>query len=382
MNKINSNSIPLSLYIHIPWCIKKCPYCDFNSHNLGNNVAPEKEYIAVLEQDLISYLPFCQDRVITSIFFGGGTPSLFSPEAIAEILEHVKKYYTLAADIEITLEANPGTVEQQRFQGFKMAGVNRISLGVQSFNEEMLKRLGRIHGSDEAKKAICAAQTVGFDNINIDLMYGLPHQSIEQSCNDLATALSFKPQHISWYQLTLEPNTLFHHKPPPLPQHDQIVAMEQHGRTLLEQHNFTQYEISAWTKSKICKHNKNIWQFTDYMGIGAGACGKITYKDEIFRTTQPKHPKLYLSKKNGLNKKNVQQDNILFEFMLNHLRLKRKLMFIDFESRTGLARENIIEILASADQSFFNYNNEFMQLTERGFSFYNDVVAIFLNDIN
>ena len=276
---------PLALYIHIPWCIRKCPYCDFNSHKSPDSL-PEQVYVDCLLNDLEHHLPEIWGRRLSSIFIGGGTPSLFSASSIDRLLSGIHARMGCISDMEITLEANPGTLEQGRFRDFRDAGINRLSIGVQSFNEQHLTQLGRIHDSSQACKAIESAVNAGFDNFNIDLMFGLPEQSIEQGLHDLQQALSYNSSHLSWYQLTIEPNTLFHSHPPNLPDDDRISELQDLGQQLLCEHDFNQYEISAYAKNKkYCRHNLNYWEFGDYLGIGAGAHGKISRSDQSADTT-------------------------------------------------------------------------------------------------
>jgi len=266
---------PLSLYIHIPWCIRKCPYCDFNSHQANNDI-PEAEYVAALCFDLEQDAALAQGRKLTSIFFGGGTPSMFSANAIAQILKDAEAIIGFEPDIEITLEANPGTFEQEKFSGFRAAGVNRLSIGIQSFNDAQLKLLGRVHGRDEALRAVDVAHKAGFDNINLDLMHGLPEQSVNDAKADLAQAIALAPEHISWYQLTIEQNTAFYSAPPILPVEDTLADIQDEGQALLAAAGYAQYEISAYAKNnQRARHNINYWQFGDYLGIGAGAHGKL-----------------------------------------------------------------------------------------------------------
>ena len=377
----NPKTIPLSLYIHIPWCVKKCPYCDFNSHTQRTTVLPEREYIAQLEKQMQQYSTLVQERTIHSIFFGGGTPSLFSPQAIARILSAAKTHFNIDTHAEITLEANPGTVEQQKFHGFFQAGINRLSIGVQSFHPRHLQKLGRIHDNNEAIYAVESAKQAGFTRINIDLMYGLSTQTITECLNDMQHAIALETEHISWYQLTIEPNTAFHKWQPPIPEHNAIIEMETAGKALLSKHGFERYEISAWCKSPSaqCQHNLSIWQFGDYLGIGAGACGKITTCNQIIRTMHSKNPKQYMDGKGALNDHIVSNDDLPFEFMLNHLRLKQPIVFDTFKHRTGLSEEAIKLALLKAPQgSIIMQPNGFM-LSEWGFQFYNDLVALFLD---
>nr|MCH9769438.1 radical SAM family heme chaperone HemW [Gammaproteobacteria bacterium] len=289
--------IPLSLYIHIPWCVKKCPYCDFNSHPQRSENLPEADYCQALLVDLQAQQSYIQDRPIQSIFIGGGTPSLFSAEAYHKLFTGIHRYAQLDPACEITLEANPGTFEQQRFKNYFQLGINRLSIGIQSFNNAMLKKLGRIHNADEATRAVEIAKQAGFKNINIDLMHGLPEQSTTQALQDLQQGLDLKTSHLSWYQLTLEPNTYFYQHRPALPQDELIDKMQTQGQALLHQHGFNQYEVSAFAHDKqYCLHNLNYWQYGDYLGIGAGAHGKITdlSTKKITRVWSVKHPKVYL----------------------------------------------------------------------------------------
>ena len=375
-----TNKIPLGLYIHIPWCVKKCPYCDFNSHTLKTELPPADEYIRALEENMLNYKCLIQNRAISTIFFGGGTPSIFSGANIESILNLVTKHFSLTDDVEITLEANPGTVEQQKFRNFKAAGVNRISIGVQSFSQQKLHALGRIHSGMEAQNAIKAAQQAGFDNINIDIMYGLPGQISAESNNDLEIALGFQTPHLSWYQLTIEPNTAFYHKKPVTPKDEKLFKIEDEGKNILYKHGMQQYEISAWSKNKSaqCQHNYNIWQYGDYIGIGAGACGKITQNSNIIRTMQTKHPKMFIAAKNKINDKIVAPQDLLFEFMLNHLRLNQKLEFSLFEERTNLPRELLLSHIDKLPKQSAIYNRDYLELTPRGYDFYNDIAAVFL----
>jgi len=285
---------PLSLYIHFPWCVRKCPYCDFNSHAVRGDL-PEDQYIDALLADLESDLPRVWGRPVRSVFLGGGTPSLFSPEAIERLLAGVRARVTLVPEAEVTLEANPGTVETERFRGYRAAGVNRLSIGIQSFQPEQLQKLGRIHGRDEALAAAQAARAAGFDNFNLDLMFGLPQQTLDEALADLRTALALNPTHLSLYQLTLEPNTLFHAQPPELPDEDVLAAMQEALQAELADAGFTQYEVSAYARAgRRCRHNLNYWQFGDYLGIGAGAHAKITDADGITRLWKVKQPRNFL----------------------------------------------------------------------------------------
>jgi oxygen-independent coproporphyrinogen-3 oxidase len=380
---INTATIPLSLYIHLPWCVRKCPYCDFNSHALQQSELPEKAYIDALLKDLEFDSKLVGRRPITSIFFGGGTPSLFSGAAIKRILVAVREQLNCTDDIEITLEANPGTVEHDRFEMYREAGVNRLSIGVQSFNAEQLKKLGRIHNTDEAIRAANTAKKAGFDNFNLDLMFGLPQQTIEEALTDLQQACQLQPTHISWYQLTLEPNTVFYAKPPRLPDDEILWQMQVAGQQLLTENKYEQYEISAYAQlDKQCRHNVNYWQFGDYLGIGAGAHGKITLADgSIIRTAKTRQPKDYLARTDSFlsEKKVVSLTELPFEFMLNALRLKQPVSLTMFEQRTGLS-SNLLQIgLNKASQKgLIQCEDKRIIITDIGSRFIDDIIQCFL----
>jgi oxygen-independent coproporphyrinogen-3 oxidase len=363
---------PLSLYIHYPWCVKKCPYCDFNSHETGNR----EGYIATLLKDLDNELDTIQGRSIHSIFIGGGTPSLMSADELQELFIGLKSKLIFEKNIEITLETNPGTFEIEKFKAFKDIGINRLSIGVQSFQNHHLKSLGRIHSAEEASKACTYASQI-FDNFNIDLMYGLEGQSINDCLSDLNQAMDLNPQHISFYQLTIEPNTLFAKFPPTLPKDDDIWRMGEQGVALLEQHGFARYEVSAFGKIS-SKHNLNYWQFGDYIGIGAGAHGKITdiNTGKILRTRKAKSPKDYSSNQAGVIE---PIENLSFEFMLNALRLKQGFDSDLFENRTG---ESISVISQQLDKvktlGLLDINNDRIKPSKKGFDFLNDLQSFFL----
>ncbi|MBT9521039.1 MAG: oxygen-independent coproporphyrinogen III oxidase-like protein [Dechloromonas sp.] len=345
-------SPPLALYVHVPWCVQKCPYCDFNSHE-ANGTIPEREYVDALIADLQSALPLIWGRPVVSVFFGGGTPSLLSPAAIDELIAAFRALAMLAPDAEITLEANPGTVEAEKFAGFRSAGVNRLSLGIQSFNDEHLKALGRIHGAAEARRA---AQLAGehFDSFNLDLMYGLPGQTHEQALADVETALSFSPSHLSCYQLTLEPNTRFAAFPPELPEGDICADMQESIEARLATAGFSNYETSAFARQgKQCKHNLNYWYFGDYLGIGAGAHSKLTLHDRVLRQMRWKHPKAYLDNIRSGNaiqeETQVEAKSLPFEFMMNALRLADGFHPSLYEARTAQPLIGIQSELKAAD---------------------------------
>lgn len=382
MQKFNA-PIPLSLYIHIPWCVRKCPYCDFNSHESKQNI-PEAAYVAALLQDLDEQLPRIWGRRIRSIFFGGGTPSLFSAESIETILNGVHQRLNFGADTEITLEANPGTIDEARFVGFRKAGVNRLSIGIQSLQNEKLQALGRIHDREYALRAIDSAINAGFENFNLDLMHGLPQQSLDDALQDLQDAIQFKPPHLSWYQLTIEPNTFFHHQPPRLPEDETLWDIQEQGQQLLNKNDLTQYEISAYAKNDHeCLHNTNYWEFGDYLGIGAGAHSKITDMDQqiITRHWQVKNPKDYLSPDKSFiaNQSTLTEAETCFEFMLNALRLVRGVPTTLFTERTGLTQDHLEPMLTAAKKNRLLVDHpEILQPTELGLRFLNDLTAMFL----
>jgi len=377
---------PLSLYIHIPWCVRKCPYCDFNSHTAANTL-PEKQYLASLFADLEHDLPSIWGRPIQSIFIGGGTPSLFSAEAMDELLAGLRMRLPLEPLAEITLEANPGAIEAGKFAEFHSVGINRLSIGCQSFNDQYLTRLGRIHGRQDAIKAAEMAHAAGFENVNLDLMFGLPGQTPQTAMDDIKQAISLSPSHISHYQLTIEPNTLFHHSPPVLPEDEANWAMQEQCEALLADAGFGHYEISAHAKQdKQCRHNLNYWQFGDYLGIGAGAHAKITSaaSQNITRNWKIKHPDAFLAASAG---KHISGQSILtrqdaaFEFMMNALRLKTGFTKALFSERTGLAIHQISQALQQAEQGKL-INQDFSSIvpTEQGWHFLNDLIALFLEE--
>lgn len=375
---------PLALYIHMPWCVRKCPYCDFNSHAVRDGI-PEQPYIDALISDLEHSLPLIWGRPIHTIFFGGGTPSLFSAAAIDRLLTEVRARVKLLPGAEITLEANPGTVEADKLQGFKQAGVNRVSLGIQSFNPQHLLKLGRIHDRAEAERAVQIARET-FDTFNIDLMYALPEQSIEQLQQDLATALSFKPPHLSYYHLTLEPNTLFHRYPPNLPDDDLAADMQELIEAELARAGYEHYETSAYSQpGHQCRHNRNYWLFGDYLGIGAGAHSKLSFPHAITRSMRYKHPQEYLQKiaaGNAIQEQhNVSSGELPFEFMMNALRLTGGFDPTLFTERTGLARFSAERPIQEAiRQELLEYKTtELLQPTLKGQRFLNDLLQLFLD---
>jgi oxygen-independent coproporphyrinogen-3 oxidase len=368
---------PLSLYVHIPWCVRKCPYCDFNSHERPGAL-PENEYVARLMLDLESHLPSVWGRRLASVFIGGGTPSLFSPDAIDTLLSGVRARMSLAPGAEITLEANPGTVEAARFRGFREAGVSRISIGVQSFDERMLAALGRIHGPDEARRAIAAALE-SFDNVNIDLMYGLPAQTMAMARSDIEEAARSGVPHLSAYQLTIEPNTVFWSRPPQLPEHDACADMQ----VMIEEalHRYEHYETSAFAKpGHRCQHNLNYWEFGDYLGLGAGAHGKISFPDRITRHERAKQPEAYLRGSAMVENRIIPPHELPFEFMLNALRLVEGFPLGLFEERTGLSIPAIEKPLRKAeDAGLLERDWKRVRPTARGQRFLNELLALFLS---
>src|SRR5687768_2102869 len=371
---------PLALYVHIPWCVRKCPYCDFNSHERTGEL-PEKEYVEKLLADLEGLLPSVWGRRLVSVFIGGGTPSLFSPEAIDTLLSGVRARLTLEPEAEITLEANPGTVEAARFRGFRAAGVNRISIGVQSFDARMLAALGRIHGPDEARRAIDAA-LASFDNVNIDLMYGLPGQNAAMARADIEEGARRGVPHVSAYQLTLEPNTVFWNKPPSLPEHDEAADMQLVVEEVLAGAGYEHYETSAFAKpGRRCRHNLNYWEFGDYLGIGAGAHGKISFPDRITRHERIKQPREYLEPGNTLmNERVVPPGELPFEFMLNALRLVEGFPAALFGQRTGLPLTVIQEPLEQAEKKgLLERNWQRIRPSAHGRLFLNELLEHFLH---
>ena len=343
---------PLSLYVHIPWCVRKCPYCDFNSHALPGNL-PDHDYLRALLEDLDQDLDWAEGRGVQSIFFGGGTPSLLSPGFFARLLEALNRRLHLAPDVEITLEANPGTVEQERFNGYRAAGINRLSIGIQSFQRDQLAALGRIHDGDDARRAIDSARQAGFDNFNLDLMHGLPGQTPDQALSDLATALTFQPPHLSWYQLTIEPNTEFYRRPPTLPDEERLWEIQEAGAGRLAAAGYENYEISAWCLTgREARHNLNYWTFGDYLAVGAGAHGKLTLPESnrIFRYWKTRQPEHYLGRigSRTAGTADIEIDDRPLEFLMNALRLRRGTSEALFAARTGLSLSSIRAPLEAA----------------------------------
>lgn len=343
------NAPPLSLYMHLPWCVKKCPYCDFNSHSAGHD-APTSRYVQAALIDIEKEAERARGRTVETVFIGGGTPSLFSPDEIAALLDGVRRNMNLAANAEITMEANPGTVEYGAPAGYREAGVNRLSIGAQSFDDELLTKLGRIHASDDIRIAFNEARKGGFDNINLDLMHGLPGQSVEMALSDLQHAIDLGPEHVSWYQLTLEPNTVFYARPPAgLPDDEKAWDIQQSGKELLAANGYKQYEVSAYAKNdRRCAHNLNYWLFGDYLAVGAGAHGKFTDEKEAARYNKPANPAQYM---NAMEANTVSFDgtaiaeqDLAFEFMMNSLRLNDGFDEGDFAHRTGIGASSLPEI--------------------------------------
>ena len=374
---------PLALYIHLPWCVKKCPYCDFNSHTFDSGL-PEEQYLNALIEDLQNQLPDIWGRRIVSVFIGGGTPSLFSGESIHKLISTLRSHLNCLPNMEITMEANPGTVEQSKFNEFYSAGVNRLSIGVQSFDDAKLQSLGRIHSAAEAHRAMDVALKAGFENINLDLMFGLPGQTVEQGLDDLSQAIALSPKHISWYQLTIEPNTAFYSHPPVTPDDEDVWNLQEQGQILLEQAGFQQYEVSAYAqKGSQCAHNLNYWRFGDYLALGAGAHGKLSRADtgEIRRYWQLRQPKAYMlanADKKTSDWQVLQPDQLIFEFMLNALRLKNGFDIADFEANTGLKESVITQCCDQAIEEGLLLRQGARYLpSDKGYLFLNDLINRF-----
>jgi len=366
----------------MPWCVRKCPYCDFNSHEAGANL-DESAYLQALTRDLESSLPEIWGRRIESIFIGGGTPSLFSPESMAKLISNIRALLSVAPLTEITMEANPGTVDAERFSGFVGTGINRLSIGIQSLNDEKLKTLGRIHNREEALKAFEAARKAGFENINLDLMFGLPDQTEQEAIDDLRTAIELQPEHISLYQLTIEPNTLFYHQPPELPSDDEIWSMQQVLQSMLANAGFNQYEVSAYAREgKQCRHNLNYWQFGDYLGIGAGAHGKISTPERIVRTSKRRNPRDYMETAGQSrcdSRRELAAGDRSLEFMMNTLRLTDGFPLAMFQERTGLPFSQIVPALDDAEsKGLIERDAIHLRPTDTGQRYLNDLLQIFM----
>lgn len=370
---------PLALYAHLPWCVRKCPYCDFNSHE-KQDALPEVAYVDALVADLEGLLPSVWGRKLRSVFIGGGTPSLFAPESIDRLLAAVRARLPLEPDAEVTMEANPGTAEAGRFRGYRAAGVNRLSLGIQSFDDAKLKALGRIHSADEARRAIEMAQAV-FGNVNLDLMYGLPGQTLAEARADVAEGLRFGSTHFSAYQLTLEPNTVFYSKPPQLPEHDDCADMQLAVEELAGAAGFEHYETSAFARpGRRCRHNMNYWEFGDYLGIGAGAHGKLSFADRVTRHERIKQPREYMASAGTLREKVIAPRELPFEFMLNALRLVEGVPAEMFARRTGLSGSVILRKLdAAKDKGLIEDDALRIRPTRRGRLFLSDLLQLFLD---
>ena len=384
MAELNPAIIPLSLYIHMPWCVRKCPYCDFNSHAVPDgklSLDLEQEYLKALVEDFKTQIDFAQGRQIHSVFIGGGTPSLISAKGYTWLFAELKALVPFEDGCEITLEANPGTVEHDPFSGYLEAGINRLSIGVQSFNTDHLHKLGRIHSNNDAILAIKNAKEAGFERVNVDLMHGLPEQTLEQALLDLKLAVESGATHVSWYQLTIEPNTVFFRTQPILPVDDVLEDIQEQGEAYLISQGFVNYEVSAWRKEKPSAHNLNYWQFGDYLAIGAGAHGKVTQKDGVYRFQKTRLPKDYLAKvpAEHLQYKRIEKDDMPFEFMMNALRLNHGVGAELYAERTGYSLDDLSELLASLRARKLMVDDEQqISCTEQGHVFLNSVLEEFL----
>ncbi|MDF2418140.1 radical SAM family heme chaperone HemW [Acinetobacter beijerinckii] len=384
MSQLNPASIPLSLYIHMPWCVRKCPYCDFNSHAVPDgqlSMDLEQQYLAALVADFETQVEMAQGRTIHSVFIGGGTPSLISAQGYQWLFDQLKGLLAFDENCEITLEANPGTVEHDPFKDYLAVGINRLSLGVQSFDSEHLQRLGRIHSANNALDAIQQARQAGFERVNVDLMHGLPQQSLEQALNDLKLAVEQGATHISWYQLTIEPNTVFFRTQPVLPQDEVLEEIQAQGEAYLKANGYINYEVSAWRKEKPSAHNLNYWQFGDYLAIGAGAHGKVTRPDGIYRFQKTRLPKDYLAKvpaEHGQMKR-IEAEELPFEFMMNALRLNNGVNAEFYVQRTGLELNDLDETLKQLrEKKLLIADVNRIACTEQGHIFLNSVLEAFL----
>ena len=396
-----SNTLPLALYIHLPWCVRKCPYCDFNSHEIKGGSFPQQEYVDAVVRDLKFSAGLFQGRELVSVSFGGGTPSVMPARAIGSILEAVDAVSALSTDTEITLEANPGTVDSERFAAYRSLGVNRLSVGVQSFSDARLAAIGRIHDGNGALSALETAVGAGFSNINIDLMYGLPGQTVEDAMSDLDRAVSLEPAHISWYQLTIEPNTVFHARPPPLPDDDLVWQMQSGGADYLNRQRYRQYEVSAWSREgRACRHNLNYWEFGDYIGIGAGAHGKSTTRTStptanaapfrcepeqtsITRQSRLRVPASYIRNAGTdsaiADTKVLTKEDCILEFMLNALRLNDGVPQDYFSKRTGLSADTIrASVDAAKNEGLLEAEQGMLKATEKGSRYLNDLLQYFM----
>ncbi len=372
--------IPLSLYVHFPWCVRKCPYCDFNSHEAKGDL-PEQQYVDALlldlQRDINAFGPGLDKRVIESIFMGGGTPSLFSPESMIQLMAGLRDQLTLASDCEITLEANPGTTDFGKFAGYQAAGINRLSIGVQSFSAQHLSTLGRIHTANEVTQAYYAARDAGFKNINLDLMHGLPNQNPAGALDDLEAAIELGPEHISWYQLTIEPNTVFYKRPPSLPDDDTLWEIYERGLERLNQAGYARYEVSAFAQAgQQAKHNLNYWQFGDYLGIGAGAHGKISSPDRILRTAKTRLPADYLATQKSAQHV-IDPDEMLLEYLMNTLRMSAGFSRSTFAERTNLPETALEGFLQEAvTQGLVEVSGDQVKPNDRGLQFLNELLML------
>jgi putative oxygen-independent coproporphyrinogen III oxidase len=378
--------VSLALYVHMPWCVRKCPYCDFNSHQL-KSAQPDASYIDTLIRDFDLEAPHLKGRRIDTVFFGGGTPSLFRPEHFERLLDALRQRIDFASDVEITLEANPGTIERGRFKGYRDAGINRVSLGAQTFDAGALNALGRIHSAEDTQRAVEELRAAKLDNFNLDLMYALPEQTLDQAQDDVAKAIALAPAHISYYQLTLEPGTVFYSRPPPLPEEDAAWQIQSAGQRLLADAGYEQYEVSAYARGGArCRHNLNYWLFGDYVGLGAGAHGKVSLESpkRILRSTKPKQPREYQDQVRRTQDtvgdlSNVDAKDLPFEFMLNALRLNAGFKSDCYEARTGLALSSIDEKLQQARyRGLLEQQPGGWRPTELGRRFLNDLTLSFL----
>ena len=384
MAELNPAVIPLSLYIHMPWCVRKCPYCDFNSHAVPDgelSLELEQEYLHALVEDFKTQVDFAQGRQIHTVFIGGGTPSLISAQGYQWLFDQLQAIIPFAEGCEITLEANPGTVEHDPFAGYLQAGINRLSIGVQSFNTDHLKRLGRIHSNEDAISAIGLAREAGFQRINVDLMHGLPEQTLDQALHDLKLAVENGATHISWYQLTIEPNTVFFRTQPILPVDDVLEDIQEQGEIYLKAQGFINYEVSAWRKELPSAHNLNYWQFGDYLAIGAGAHGKVTQPDGVYRFQKTRLPKDYLAKvpAEHLQFKRIEAEEMPFEFMMNALRLNQGVEAKFYIERTGQSLDTLQDLLSSLRKRKLMIDDQNrLACTEQGHIFLNSVLEEFL----
>ena len=380
---MSAQDIPLALYVHLPWCVHKCPYCDFNSHAAGPEALPEQAYVEALLADLALDLPWAAGRAVTSIFIGGGTPSLFSGAAITRLLAGIRQLLPVETAAEITLEANPGTVDEAHFAAYYAAGVNRLSLGLQSLRDAQLKRLGRVHSVADSLRAVAVARAAGFTNLNLDLMFGLPGDRKGDALRDLERVIALAPEHLSWYQLTLEPGTAFGRRPPRLPSHDRIAEDTEAGVALLADAGFARYEVSAYARAgRVARHNLNYWEFGDYLGIGAGAHGKLTTAEGILRTVKRRHPSGYQKAAGtaaGRTSELSQGGLLITEFMLNAARLSGGFARALFSARTGLPAV-LLEpgIAAATARGWLAASPDHLQPTALGYRFLNDLQLLFV----